>query len=337
MKRYVILTGIAALVVSLMLLRRGGHGGVQPRSDVAAASPAVTPPNEPKPRPEPAWVVADTGSVSGFKSVEAETLVRSYNQTANVPVAFYGQVVDQDTSPLQDVQVSIAVSEESMMPSLLTTGSTAILQRRTGPDGRFEVSGLNGHRVTVTGLVKEGYEPELGLSDMYGTYAPQSTEPVLFRMWATNLHQALIGGEKSFVVVPDGRHYAIDLLKGTIAEGNHGDLVAWIKRPEGVTWGQRYDWSCELTAPSGGLLESQSQAMFNAPEAGYTNTFTAQEDGGSRSWGFLTGDKHFYVRLRGGQIYGRIVINLYADYGGKEPGLIRIGYTVNPSGSRLLR
>jgi len=77
--------------------------------------------------------------------------------------------------------------------------------------------------------------------------------------------------------------------------------------------------------------------MFTAPEAGYTNAFTHQEEANSSSWGFLTGDKRLYIRLRNGQMYGRIIANLYADYGGKQPAMIRISYAINPSGSRLLR
>jgi hypothetical protein len=266
--------------------------------------------------------------------------VRSFNETANTPVAFYGQVLDQDTNPLQNVHVGVMVSEEYMLPTIQTTGSTTYVERRTGADGRFGVTGLKGHRISITELAKDGYEPELGVSDMYGTYGAQSgsiSDPVVFRMWATNIHEPLIVGEKSFVIIPDGRHYGIDLVKGTIAEGDEGDLVAWVKRPEDVAQGLRYDWSCEVKVPDGGLSESQSQAMFTAPEVGYTNAFTHQEKTDANGWSLGSQEKRFYALLRNGQMYGRVVIGLYPGSHLAKSGVIRLSYAVNPSGSRLLR
>lgn len=75
--------------------------------------------------------------------------------------------------------------------------------------------------------------------------------------------------------------------------------------------------------------------MFTASEAGYTNAFA--HEAGTIERGHVTGDKRFYIRLRKGQIYGRITIELFAYYNAQTPGLIRLVYAVNPSGSRLLR
>lgn len=113
--------------------------------------------------------------------------------------------------------------------------------------------------------------------------------------------------------------------------------MAWIKRPDKVGWRERYAWSCELAAPGGGLQESDSQAMFTAPEAEYTNAFAFQESPGIGGWSDGFERKRFYIRLRRGRIYGCMSVDLYADYGGKQPALIRLSYAVNPSGSRLLR
>ena len=45
----------------------------------------------------------------------------------------------------------------------------------------------------------------------------------------------------------------------------------------------------------------------------------------------------FYLLLRNGREYGRMSINLFAPYGRLHPGLIRLSYAINPSGSRILR
>ena len=344
MKKYVSLGIFAAVLLLLLLLsRRGSDNRTQPAPEPVPSAPAVTNPlpNEPVTGTEPEHNQPGTDVLSAIRGSEQDRIFRSFNETANVPVAFYGQVVDQDTNPLQNVQVDVKVLEECMLPTLETTRRSATnLQTQTGPDGRFEVAGPKGHLVTVTGLTKGGYEPELGIQGFYGIYGAQSgsfADPVVFRMWSTNLHEPLISGEKSFVIVPDGRHYAIDLIKATIVEGDEGDLVAWIKRPDNVERHEKYAWSCELAVPGGGLQESDSQAMFTAPVVGYSNAFAFQESSDVNGWSDGFERKRFYVKVQRGQSYGRASVDLYAYYDSKSPSLIRISYAVNPSGSRLLR
>jgi hypothetical protein len=266
--------------------------------------------------------------------------MRAFNESPDVDVAFHGLVIDQDSNALQNVNVDISVTQwDSHAPPGAEVVTTKI-ESQTGPDGRFYVQGLKGHSTTVLAFTKDGYEPETGIRRNYGEYLPQVTSflnPVVFKMWKTNLHEPLVAGERSFVITPDGRHYAIDLIKGSIAEGDDGDLVAWIKRPEKVGWRERYDWSCELIVPHGGLREDSNYYMFTAPETGYTNIFAHQQERDSHWWGVATGDKRFYIQLRNRQMYGRVTIGLFADYNAQTPGLIRISYAVNPSGSRLLR
>lgn len=148
----------------------------------------------------------------------------------------------------------------------------------------------------------------------------------------------MITGEKKFHVVPDGRLYGIDLINGTITESGEGDLKVWIKRPEQVSFGQKYDWSSKIEIVNGGLLQETdtSSSMFSAPVDGYVDVFQFEQKVGS-GWGDSTGTKRFFVQLRNGQVYGRISIELYAHYNNQIPGLIRLSYAINPSGSRILR
>jgi hypothetical protein len=342
-KRYLIVAAVFAALLLLLWTRRDGHTNTREMSDENPANVVATGNNNQTDvaSPEPQRSTADAGSdtISTNREDQQGSAAPDYVKYPDVPVMFYGLVVDQDTNALQNVRVDIEVRQWDPSAPPDDDLKTAHVQKQTGADGRFEVSGLNGHSVTVRAFTKDGYEPEFWRRN-YGEYGSQAggvIDPEVFRMWSTNLHEPLVSGEKSFVVTPDGRHYAIDLLKGTIAEGDNGDLLAWIKRPEKVMWGQRYDWSCELTIPAGGLLQDSNYLMFRAPEAGYTNAFVCQEHANPNRWSVATGDKRFYVRLRNGQMYGRITINLYADYHGKQPAMIHVSYAVNPSGSRLLR
>jgi hypothetical protein len=75
--------------------------------------------------------------------------------------------------------------------------------------------------------------------------------------------------------------------------------------------------------------------MYLAPVDGYESAFKFEQKVGS-GWGDTTGEKQFYVRLKSGQIYGRITIELMAYYNNQIPGMVRVHYVLNPSGSRIL-
>jgi hypothetical protein len=105
-----------------------------------------------------------------------------------------------------------------------------------------------------------------------------------------------------------------------------------------VGW-EKYSWSCELTAQGrGGFLEeTKDTTMFIAPGTGYTNVFAFEQEATLDGWTHGLYGKRFYIRLRNGQIYGRMTVNLSSGSSRQGPAVIRLQYAINPSGSRLLR
>jgi len=284
--------------------------------------------------------VQEAVSATNQPTVEPrEIKLRQMIEAANVPVDFYGQVVDQDTNPVPGVKINVAI-QQLYSPSLtnLAVGGTVLrLEKETRADGRFDIHGEKGASVEMESVHKDGYELEPA-QRTFGTTGGSFDQPVIFKMWSTNIHEQLITGEKKFPIVPDGRPYVIDLTKGTIAESGAGDLKVWIKYPSQVISGQLYDWSCEVDAINGGLLEQDdlNSAMYSAPTGGYTPTFQLQQQikGGQRG---SIGAKRFYVMLNNGQEYGRITIDLEAPFNDQIPGMVRLSYAINPSGSHILR
>jgi hypothetical protein len=343
MKRYVIVAAAVVALLFVVLIFWLWCGSNDRTPLVSEPPPQALAETDSSPRPEvagsasqPATADAASNAVTRTQDGEPEN-ARYYREFPDVPVTLYGLVLDQDSNALQTVKIDVEVTQWDPNASPGTALMATHVERQTAADGRFEVSGLRGHSVAVEGFTKRGYEPELTRRH-YGEYGPQAgsiNEPVVFTLWNTNLHQELISGQKSFEIVPDGRPYLIDLTTGTISESGPGDLRAWIKAQAQMVRGQEYDWSCEVDAISGGLLEQPAGPMSRAPTEGYAPSFKFQgrlKGGQSGS----PGEKYFYVRLNDGQEYGSIRIDLLAPYNKQIPGLIRLSYKINPSGSRVL-
>jgi len=349
MKRYVLLTGLAVLSLLLLLLwsRNGRDVGTPensepPQQTVAAVGESSNQSDRAATESDPSPAGAEPVTVATNQDSEFIQAVRRAGEAANVPVSFFGLVVDQDSNALQNVTVDLVVKEVWSKHLPEHKNKTTSLQRQTDAEGRFEVSGLNGRYVAVSMLTKAGFEEEFPAQGQWlRTYGAQSgsvNEPTVLRMWSTNIpHEKLVTGEKWSKVVPDGRPYGVDLTNAVIAEGTNGDLVVWIKRSASVGFGERYPWSCELTA-SGGLLEqNRDPAMCIAPATGYTNGFAYGEEAGMDGWSGGFYGKRFYIRMRDGQTYGRITFHLRASPSREGPAMVGFEYAINPSGSRLLR
>ena len=281
--------------------------------------------------------IPDSSSITN-NSVSDESATKLLEDERNAPIEFYGKVVDQDNNPLAGVAIkAVVVPVFGIVP----------VERTTETDGRFEISGVKGTGFDLNVIEKAGYEPE-PFSRGHGVAGGSLDNPVIFKMWSTNIHEQLITGNKSFEIIPDGRVYFINLTEGTLSEQESGDLKVWIQYTNQVTQGQLYDWSAGIEALRGGLWEVQQTAvnggflteppfaMYVAPTDGYVPSFSLKQQikGGDRG---EIGNRYFYLRLKGGKEYGRMSINLFAPYGYLHPGLIRIAYAINPSGSRILR
>jgi hypothetical protein len=258
--------------------------------------------------------------------------VQAEIEAKNVPFDFNGRAIDQDSNSLGGVKFKFALRHWST-----TTLGAIHIERETDREGRFDIHDETGDGFDVEDVRKEGYELEPG-QRTFGAVGGSFDAPVLFKMWDANVHEQLIKGGKSFHIEPDGRPYVIDLAKGTIAESGDGDLRVWIRYAAQIVPGHTYDWSCEIDVIGGGLLEESdlNASMYVAPLEGYSPTFRLRQqiNGGQRG---SIGTRRFYVKLKKGQEYGRITIDLNAPYNDEVRGRVRVEYALNRSGSRILR
>jgi len=269
------------------------------------------------------------------KQLQTPEGFQQYVEGKNAPIEFYGIILDQDSNVLTGAIIK-SVIRHWTAPVVFQMGSKEIpVERTSDKDGRFEISGETGDGFDIVSIQKDSYELEPGQRS-FGVVDGSFDNPVIFKMWRTNIHEKLITGNTSFDIVPDGRPYFISLTEDTISESGTGDLKVWIQYTNQIVHGQLYDWSAEIEVINGGLSErSLGSAMYEAPTSGYEPTYQSRQqiEGGQRG---STGEHQFYILLKKGQEYAQMSIGLYAPFNNQTPGLIRLSYTINPSGSRIL-
>jgi len=194
---------------------------------------------------------------------KTERLVREANAPYETPIEFFGRVIDQDSNFLPSVKISASVYYEHLFApttadTYSTTNNLTHIQAQSDLDGRFEISGDKGRNLTIESVSREGYEVEPDYCPhTFGASSGTFDNPVIFKMWSTNIHEQLITGEEKFQIMPDGKPYFVNILKGEISQIEGGDLKIWVRRPEPIT-NRQYDWSCEMDVLGGGLEPSDS-------------------------------------------------------------------------------
>jgi hypothetical protein len=316
---------------------------MQPTNQSASAIKATSNPAIAVPTAED--IAAISNKAAKAREIEWQRAVAG----ENVPVNFFGRVIDQDNNPIAGAKIVMGVRHNEYSPLVGVSSSNPKKEILTDADGRFDWtdSKVTGDILGVGSITKDGYEAEPGQYSC-GAGGGNYNNPVIFKMWSTNIHEQLITGNKSFEIVPDGRPYFINLMDGTISEHESGDLKVWVQYTNQVVQGQLYDWSAGIEVANGGLwevpqtainsgfLEDPPFAMYSAPTDGYIPSFglKSQIKGGQSG---EIGNRYFYLLLKDGKEYGKMSINLFAPYGNLHPGLIRLSYAINPSGSRILR
>jgi len=351
----IIISVFLVALLAILLLHRtasrdagtGLHGEVATATNTNVAVPVANGSTVPP------LSISNSGATGTLDSnqlaLDRQYKIQNIINSKNVAISFFGAVVDQNDQPIAGVRVTLsarhnayvipgsaeALAYSAMSPADLDKMLNPKTETTTDAAGRFSWTGETGDAVRIENIYKEGFDAEPGTRN-FGAVSGSYGSPVIFKMWSTNVHEQLITGEKRFQIVPDGRAYFISLTDGTIAESGNGDLKVWIKYPEQTVRGQLYDWSCEIDAINGGIQEQSSgTVMYLAPSDGYVPSFQLQQQikGGQSG---ETGERQFFLKLNGTE-YGQMTIDLYAPYNDQIPGMIRLSYAINPSGSRILR
>ncbi len=342
MRRTLIICVALAFVVLVALYAR--RLVPEERADGRDSSATVHTPNsaqtaDPLRKPETsAW--RDTQS-NRNETIAAQ--MRELMTDANRPVSFFGRVVDQHGNPIPGVKVGLSVRYMKDFGPALGINDTFDHPKLTSDaDGRFALLGAVGAFLTVESLEKPGYEPSAkAFQQAYwywrdqDAYQPDPGQPETFQMWKLAGAEKLIRNAVGNGLSVSGSSTHFDLIEGKIVESG-GDITArLIRKPEQIQWGQRnYEWTIEIIANNGGILQSADEQMYRAPETGYQDKLVIHMPANERDWTDSVNLK-FYITLRSGRYFGRVeVLGMVGSARPVTP--FRLTTWINPSGSRNL-
>ena len=331
---------LSALLAWLFLSRRA--------SPIPPSAPTPTRPDKTAPT---TWkgddVTAEELAETPWKGTDEQKRdriaeVREVIKRANQQVRFFGQVIDQDGAPLPGVKVRLSLKRtEETLPGV-SRDVLDCIDETSDAQGLFGLTGKSGSLLTVQSLEKSGYEaPYVGNRAYWyeeivagRKFTPDEAKPELFCMWKKVGAERLAHADKFYGIVPDGRSYTVDILNGKKIEGGAaGDFKVSIRRPQAVAAGAKYDWGCVIEGIGGGVIETQDEFMYRAPESGYLSHYEVNVSASDPQWSDRA-QRRFYLKSRDGRVYARVDVEILANY--QDKAVFSVKYFANPSGSRNL-
>jgi len=248
-------------------------------------------------------------------------------------INFYGKVEDERNNAVAGATINFDWSEEPKESGFRRTNITSDAQ------GLFSLNNERGLSLGVS-VGKEGYYPcrteTFNFGPLKGTpFQPDSLNPVVFHLHAKGKGASLIatrfpsGIGQIVQLHHDGTPIEITLMDGQQAAPGTGQLKLELQRDISHPNAKTFDWSFQLSVPNGGLVKTEDEFAFEAPDTGYQPSLTVDMPATNADW---TEDfaSQYYVQLPGDK-YARINLNLSA-----YNGTFTLKSWINPSGSRDL-
>jgi hypothetical protein len=207
-------------------------------------------------------------------------------------------------------------------------------------EGLFSLQDKHGATLTVS-VSKEGYyTPQSGQGAFHyafgnPNFSSDPRNPTVFHLRKKRKGESLI--EKDFPpgmgqiwqLHHDGTPIALNLLEGTQAPAGGGQLKLEFWRDVSDRKAQQFDWKLQITALDGGLVPTDEEFSFAAPETGYQPAIVIDMPATNQVWqGELR--SRYYIRLANGD-YGRLDFYLLP-----YNGVFTVHSAVNPTGSKNL-
>ena len=251
-----------------------------------------------------------------------------------VPIEFYGKVVDENSNAVVGAQVSFHWME---IPA--NEGSKSS-NTESDSQGLFSLRGAMGPSLTIS-VDKNGYYTSRSTPDGFSyslendTFHPDPRNPVVFHLRKKGTPEPLMRlagamiGPRQYRLDTKDTPTDISFYTGKRTPQGAGQFrVAYGMDvpPDPKQW--QFDWRCQVTVPGGGLQATTEEFPFTAPEEGYQETIEIGSN--TNAWSDRL-EQTYYIHLSDGK-YGRIILSLVCS---RKP-FFGVEALINPSGSRSL-
>jgi len=258
--------------------------------------------------------------------------------TGNVPITFYGKVVDQSNQAVAGVKVRAEVRLGYFASPTIGKERWDPISIETDVAGKFGVSNVSGGFLQFTAIEKDGYEVSPKQAKAGFMYYPDHFQadpnsPVVFKMWKKQGAEPLVGSAWHGNVRCDGTLNAYDLASGKPAKGGNLEITC-MRTPLDIVPRENkpYDYELKISVISGGIQMTEDEFTYIAPEGGYVPTLTLGAKAGDPKWSGNV-KQEFYFKTDEGH-YGKLSLEWYAYQ--TSPTHLEWACSINPSGSRNL-
>lgn len=302
----------------------------QPKSNNASLAPSRVPIN-----------LADNKSAAQYlqqaPALSREERVKQLLNYGNVPIEFWGRVVDQDGQSIPDAVIAYRVHRSGRQePSGFVGDDSHKSQVASSGDGGFSITGDRGVTLSIEGIQKSGYrlagkqQLDFGYHGTPDLFSPSPRQPQVFVLIHTAAMPSLVRYSQKYSLPWDGQAIRYDIQSGRPSPTGELRIVASRSQPDQMG---RFDWSFAISVAEGGILEAHKGKALIAPDSGYATSWTCGYKAESKPWRFgLT--SQLFVKTSKGE-FGLLNLQIYADAKPAGKSLHVEGF-INPDGGRLL-
>jgi hypothetical protein len=260
-------------------------------------------------------------------------VLSSYN---DVPIDFYGRLEDQFSGAIPYAAINFNVRVYNGYESTVKRG-----QVTSDGNGFFSITGYKGQDLGLAPQ-KNGYTlATTGTLYKYSRmenhpYVSYQNTPAVIKMWKLLGAEPLVSIDQHYQIHYTDAPVNFDLLTGKIVP-NGGDIKITVTRPAGIiSGGNPQDWSIEVAAVEGGLIETSvgvARITYAAPDSGYepSKTFTMSKS--THSW-YDAVHQMFFLQSRNGQAYSKVNLSFHINRNPDDLIDVTFNGVANTNGSR---
>jgi hypothetical protein len=264
-------------------------------------------------------------------ALERVKKMRAILETENVPIVFWGKIVDETNAGVSGAMIKYHVRGAGVLNAAgLVEDKNRNGVVSSGIDGSFEIRQSKGMSLAIEDITKPGYRLYENQKLVFSytvtssLHKPDKQSPQTYVMRSSESRMDVRWWEKKVKLPWNNGEIRFDLQTGNLSPS--GNLVFTASR--NGSFG-RFDWNLTVTLQNGELSEAKENTALIAPENGYLPKWQC---------GFLANDKDFlssldtnvYYRVNGK--YGRLKFLIYADAGPNDVSLYLESFANNSDG-----